>query len=433
MFRMENAQALLGVVLVLGICWALSEQKRRFPWRTAVGALAIQVGLILVLFGLPAARAVAEAMSTGVDTIGRAANAGTQFLFGFLAGGAQPYPVENPAPLFIFAFQVLPLILVISTLSALLWHWRVLKLVIRLFGILFERTLGLGGASALSAATNIFLGNVECALVVKGYLDRLSRSELFLMMVLGMATTAGSMMVAYVVIVGQVVPAAAVHVITAAIVSAPAGILLARVMIPPDAGELKGGADYSSELRYDSTIDAAVVGISDGLNLALNIGATLLVTVALVALLNSLFGLLPDFAGQPVTVQRVLGGAFAPLAWSLGVPWKEAGLAGFFLGAKLVLTEAVAFVELGKNAALLDPRTRIIMTYALCGFANLGSVGIIVAGFGVLMPTRRKEIHALIWKSLLAGFLATCLTGATVGAMPRELFGLTPPAAAAQS
>jgi concentrative nucleoside transporter, CNT family len=265
MFRMENAQALTGVVLTLGVCWLLSEQRRRFPWRAALGALVIQVGLIFLLFGLPSARAVVQGLSAGVDAIGAATNAGTQYMFGYLAGGPQPYPVETPGILFIFAFQVLPLILVISTLSALLWHWKVLKLLIRLFGLLFERTLGLGGASALSAATNIFLGNVECALVVKGYLDKFSRAELFLMMVLGMATTAGSMMVAYVAIVGQVVPAAAAHVITAAIVSAPAGILLARVMIPEAPGAERAPAEYSSALRYDSSLEAVLVGIQDGL------------------------------------------------------------------------------------------------------------------------------------------------------------------------
>jgi CNT family concentrative nucleoside transporter len=232
------------------------------------------------------------------------------------------------------------------------------------------------------------------------------------------------MMVAYVAIVGQAVPSAAAHVITAAIVSAPAGILLARIMIPEPPEAERAPAEYSSALKYDSSLDAVLVGIQDGLQLVLNVGATLLVTVALVALLNSLFGLLPAFGGQPVTVQRLLGGLFAPLAWSLGVPWKESGICGFLLGAKLVLTEAVAFIELGKSATLLDARTRILMTYALCGFANLASVGIIVAGFTVLMPGRRREIHALIWKALLAGFLATCLTASLVGVMPRELFGL---------
>lgn len=424
MFRWENAQALAGVAGVLLICWALSEDRRRFPWKTALGAIVCQLVLVLVLFGLPWARAVVQGLSDGVGALGAAASAGTQFLFGFLAGGPQPYPVENPGALFVFAFNVLPLILVISTLSALLWHWRILKWLIRGFGLVFEKTLGLGGASALSAATNIFLGNVECALVVKGYLDKFSRAELFLMMVLGFATTAGSMMVAYVAIVGRVVPMAAAHVVTAAIVSAPAGILLARIMIPAAKGDGQGPADYSSDLSYASSVDAAVTGIQDGLALVLNVAATLLVVVAFVALANQILGAFPDFAGQPVTVQRVLGGLFAPLAWAIGIPAGQSGLAGYLLGAKLALTEAVAFVELGRNAAAFDDRTRIILTYALCGFANLGSVGIIVSGFGVLMPDRRKEVQDLIWKALLAGFLATCFTGALVGVMPREVFGL---------
>jgi concentrative nucleoside transporter, CNT family len=425
MFRWENAQALVGLALVLAVTGLLSEDRRRFPWKMAIGAIAAQLVLVMVLFGLPSARAVAQGMSAGVDALTQATAQGTQFVFGFLAGGDQPYVVQNPGGMFIFAFNVLPLILVISALSALLWHWKVLKIAIRGFGFVFQKTMGLGGASALSAATNIFLGNVECALVVKGYLDKLSRAELFLMMVLGLSTAAGSTMVAYILVIRDAVPAAAAHVITAAIVSAPAGILLARIMVPEKPGEGGVVADYDSVLKYESSVDAISVGIQDGLNLVLNIGATLIVAVALVALVNILLGLFPEFAGEPLTVQRILGGLFAPLAWSLGAPARESGLAGYLLGAKLALTEVYAFIELGRMEGLSE-RSRIIMTYALCGFANVGSVGILVSGFGVLMPERRSEIIGLIGKALLAGFLATCMSAAVVGALPRELFGLGP-------
>jgi CNT family concentrative nucleoside transporter len=423
-FGWENAQSLIGVVLVMAVCWAWSEARARFPWRLAVGAILVQLALVLVLFGLPSARAVVEVLNRGVDGLASATQQGVQFVFGYLGGGAQPYQVANPGALFVFAFDVLPLIIVISALSALLWHWQVLKWVIRGFGLVFQKTLGMGGASALSAAVNIFLGNVECALIIKGYLEKLTRSELFLMMVLGLATVAGSTMIAYVTILRATIPDAAAHVITASILSAPAGILLARIMVPEEPGKGGEDAEYDSLLKYESTIDAIGVGTSDGLQVALNIGATLIVFVSLVAIANGLLGALPHIGGEALSVQRILGVIFAPLAWVIGIPWKEAAAAGNLLGVKLVLTEIVAFIDLAKTPELSE-RSRIIMTYAICGFANIGSVGIVVSGFGVLMPARRQEVIGLVWKALLAGFLATCMTGALVGVLPRSLFGLS--------
>ena len=422
-FGLENAQCVIGVVLVVLNCWAFSEARDRFPWRLAIGAILVQLVLVLVLFGLPAARGVIQVLNQGVDGLAGATQQGVQFVFGYLGGGAQPYQVANPGALFVFAFDVLPLIIVISALSALLWHWHVLKWVIRGFGFVFEKTLGMGGASALSAAVNIFLGNVECALIIKGYLAKLSRSELFLMMVLGLATVAGSTMIAYVTILRATIPDAAAHVITASILSAPAGILLARIMVPEEPGKGGEAAEYDSLLKYDSAIDAISVGTTDGLQIALNIGATLIVFVSLVAIANGVLGVLPHIGGEAISVQRILGVIFSPLAWVIGIPWKEAGAAGNLLGVKLVLTEIVAFIDLAKTPELSE-RSRIIMTYAICGFANIGSVGIVVSGFGVLMPARRTEVIGLVWKALLAGFLATCMTGALVGALPRSLFGL---------
>lgn len=423
-FGWENAQSLIGVVLVLVVCWAWSEARGRFPWRLAIGAILVQLALVVILFGLPSARAVIQVLNRGVDGLADATQQGVQFVFGYLGGGAQPYQVANPGALFVFAFNVLPLIIVISALSALLWHWHILKWVIRGFGFVFQKTMGMGGASALSAAVNIFLGNVECALIIKGYLDKLTRSELFLMMVLGLATVAGSTMIAYATILRMTIPDAAAHVITASILSAPAGILLARVMVPEEPGKGGEAAEYDSLLKYDSSIDAIGVGITDGLQIALNIGATLIVFVSLVAIANGLLSVFPPVGGGAITVQRVLGIIFAPLAWTIGIPWKEAGAAGNLLGVKLVLTEIVAFIDLAKTPELSE-RSRIIMTYAICGFANIGSVGIVVSGFGVLMPSRRKEVISLVWKALLAGFLATCMTGALIGALPRSLFGLS--------
>ncbi|MDZ4320518.1 MAG: nucleoside transporter C-terminal domain-containing protein [Phenylobacterium sp.] len=425
MFRLENAQSLLGLGLILVVCWALSEDRSRFPWRLALGAVAVQVALVLGLFGIPGARAVVRAINAGVDGLAAATAQGTQFVFGYMAGGAQPYDVTNPGALFVFAFQVLPLILVISALSALLWHWKILKWITQGFGFVFQKTMGLGGASALAVAVNIFLGMIESPIVIRAYLDKLTRSEVFLMIVVGLATVAGSTMVAYATILREVLPNAAAHVLVASIVSAPAGVPLARIMIPEKKGQGGYFADYGSLLKYDSSIDAISKGTMDGLTVALNISAILIVFVSFVAIGNGLLSVFPDVLGAPLTIERVLGVVFAPLAWLIGVPWAEAPQAGYLLGVKLMLTEFIAFIQLGGvPAEAMSERTRMIMTYALCGFANIGSVGITVTGMGVLMPERRAEIIGMVWKALLAGFLATCMTAAVVGAMPRELFGL---------
>jgi CNT family concentrative nucleoside transporter len=422
MFSLLNLQSLVGVVLVVAVCWAMSENRRAFPWRLTLGAVAVQAALVLALFAIPGSQGVLAAITGAVDGLAAATNRGTQFVFGYLAGGDQPYVVQNPPALFTFAFQVLPLILVISALSALLWHWRILRWITRGFGFLFQRTMGLGGASALAVAANIFLGMIESPIVIRAYLDKLSRSEMFLMMVVGLATVAGSTMVAYAALLAPVLPNAAGHVLVASIVSAPAGILLARILIPETPGQGGAHAEYDSALKYDSSIDAIVKGTADGLMVVLNISAVLIVFVALVALANVMLGGFWLFDG-PVTVERVLGWLFAPVAWAIGVSWDEAAKAGWLLGVKLTLTEFVAYIELGKvPAGEMSERTRMLMTYALCGFANIGSVGITVTGLSVLIPERREEVLGMVWKALLGGFLATLMTASVVGALPSGIF-----------
>lgn len=424
MFSLLNLQSLLGLFVIVAACWGLSENRRAFPWRLALGAIGVQAALVLALFAIPGSQNVLSAITGAVDGLAIATNRGAQFVFGYLAGGDQPYVVTNQPALFTFAFQVLPLILVISALSALLWHWKILKWITHGFGILFQRTMGLGGASALAVAANIFLGMIESPIVIRAYLDKLTRSELFLMMVVGLATVAGSTMVAYAAILAPVMSNAAGHVLVASIVSAPAGVLLARIIIPETRGEGGVAADYDSALKYDSAIDAIVKGTADGLMVVLNISAVLIVFVALVALANVMLGGFWLF-GDHVTVERVLGWLFMPVAWLTGVEWSEAGKAGWLLGVKLTLTEFVAFIELGKiPAGEMSERTRMLMTYALCGFANIGSVGITVTGLSVLMPERREEVLGMVWKALFAGFLATLMTACVVGALPGRVFGL---------
>jgi CNT family concentrative nucleoside transporter len=414
------------VLTVVGLCWAISENRRRFPWKLAIGAVLLQAVLVAALFGLPALRAVLAGAGQAVDGLATSTQTGVAFVFGFLAGTpSQPYALTNPGAMFVFAFRVLPVILVVCALAALLWHWRILKWITQAFGVIFEKTMGLRGPPALATAATIFMGQVEGPIFIRSYLPGLSRSELFMLITVGMACVSGSTMVAYATILKDVLPNAAAHVLTASIISAPAGVLLARILIPRDPeAEKPQPLDPASEKVYDSSIDALIRGTSDGLTIVLNVGATLIVFVALVAMLNGILGLFPAIGGAPLSVERGLGLVFAPLAWVMGIPWKDAPTAGSLLGVKLVLTEFSAFIKMGAiPVADMGERSRVIMTYALCGFANVASVGINLAGYSVLVPERRNEIVGMVWKAMLAGFLATCLTASVVGAMPSGLFG----------
>lgn len=426
MFGPENAQSLIGVAVIVALCWALSENRRRFPWKLAIGAVVLQAILVAALFGLPALRAALAGAGQAVDGLATSTQAGVAFVFGFLAGTPdQPYPLTNPGSMFVFAFRVLPVILVVCALAALLWHWRILKWITQGFGVVFEKTMGLRGPPALATAATIFMGQVEGPIFIRSYLPTLSRSELFMLITVGMSCVSGSTMVAYATILKGVLPNAAAHVLTASIISAPAGVLLARILVPRDAeAETPQPTDPESDKVYDSSIDALIRGTSDGLTIVLNVGATLIVFVALVAMLNGVLGLFPAVGGAPLSVERGLGVVFAPLAWAMGIPWSDAPTAGSLLGVKLVLTEFTAFIKMGAiPVGAMAERSRVIMTYALCGFANVASVGINLAGFSVLVPERRNEIVGMVWKAMLAGFLATCLTASVVGAMPPGLFG----------
>ncbi|MEZ5996049.1 MAG: nucleoside transporter C-terminal domain-containing protein [Hyphomonadaceae bacterium] len=424
-YTLENARSLAAVALILLVAWVFSENKRRFPLLLSAGALALQVGLVLALFAFPGARAVLNGVNGAVDAVAAASDRGAQFVFGYLSGGDQPFAAVREGAPFIFGFRVLPLILVISALSALLWHWRILKWITHGFGLLFQRAMGLTGPSALAVAANIFLGMVETPIVIRAYLDRLTRSELFLMMVVGLATVAGSTMVAYAVILRPVLENAAAHILVASIISAPAGVLLARIMIPEEAG----GAhlEPGEELRYGSAMDAITRGVQDGVMVAVNVAAFLIVFVSFVWLANSLLTLAPSIDGEPLTLQRIFGFVFAPVAYAIGVPWSEAQAGGAVLGTKLFLTEFIAYIDLGAIPAdALSERSRMILAYALCGFANFASIGIMTGGMSALMPNRREEIFSLAWKSLLPGFMSTLMTAAIVAALPAALFGQTP-------
>ena len=407
------AQSLLGYGGFIALAWLLSEKKSAVPWRTVFAGVALQIALALVILKLPGAHAVFAALNDGLLALERATRTGSSMVFGYLGGGPLPYAETTAGASFVLAFQALPIVLVMSALSALLFHWRVLPLLVRMMSWLLEKTLGVGGAVGLSTAANVFVGMVEAPLLVKPYLAQVSRGELFIILSAGMAGVAGTVMALYAGIVGPSVPGALGHILAASFISAPAAIVFAVLMVPPE------GAATGRHLRLsaldDSSMSAITRGTSEGLHLLLNIIAMLIVLVALVALANQMLALLPH-QGSAWSLQYLFGVLMTPLAWLAGIPWHEAATAGSLLGSKIILNEFIAYLDLAALPAdALSPRSRLIMTYALCGFANLGSLGIMIGGLTAMVPERRREILELGPRTLIAGTLATLSCGCLIG------------------
>jgi len=411
-----NPQGLLGIAALLALAWALSEDRRKPPVRLVTAGLILQIALALILLKLPGVKDAVLELNGVVQALDQATRAGTGFVFGYLGGGAPPFAVTQASATFVLAFQALPLILVMSALSALLFHWRILPVVVNGFSWALGRTLGIGGALGVSAAANVFVGMIEAPLLVRPYVARITRGELFALMVCGMATIAGTVMILYSIILKDTIPGALGHILSASLINVPGALLIAGLMVPPGEAATAGG--FAPERNAKSSMEAVANGTTQGIQLVLNVAAMLIVLVALVALANMILGLFPDLGGAPLTLERIFGWVFAPLAWLIGVPWDEAATAGALLGKKVVLNELLAYSDLARlEAGTLSDRARLIMVYALCGFANLGSLGIMLGGLGTLAPERRGEIVALGVKSLLAGLMATALTGAIVGLM----------------
>ena len=408
-------QGILGVVVLLAVAWALGEARRQVSWRLVIACLALQVVVALALLRVEVVQDAFAALNQLVLAVAAATETGTAFVFGFLGGGPAPYDVAHPERGFILAFQGLPLILVVSALSALAFYWRIAPLVVRAFAWALGKTLGLGGAVGVATAANVFVGMIEAPLLIRPYLKTMSRAGLFMVMTSGMATIAGNMFVLYATILGPVVPDAAGNLLTASLISAPAAIAVAALMVPGltkgDGGEIEIAASEAT-----SAMDAVVQGTQEGVKLVISVAATLIVVIALVALVNHGLALLPEVGGAALSLQRLLGWLMAPLAWLLGVPWADALLAGELMGTKIVLNELVAYLELAHlPEGALSAQSRLILTYALCGFANLGSLGILLGGLCAMVPERRAEIVALGPKSLISGNLACFMTGAVAG------------------
>ena len=409
------AHSLFGLAVLTGLAWLLSENRRAVSFRRVLAGLGLQLLIAALLLGLEPVKGLFVALNRLVLSLQDATQVGTGFVFGYLGGGPPPFALSYPQHEFILAFRALPLLLVVGALSALLFHWRILPLLVRGFAWVLEKTLGIGGALGVSAAANVFVGMTEAPLLIRPYLNSMPRSALFALMTCGMATVAGTVMVLYASILGPILEDALGQILTASLISAPAALTIAFILIPPESGQAAAGS-VPLPPRYRGAMDAITHGTLEAIPLFLNILAMLVVFVALVTLANQGLGLLPAVFGEPLTLQRLLGWVMAPLVWLIGIPWAEAQTAGALMGIKTVLNELLAYLELvALPEGALSARSQQIMTYALCGFANFGSLGILIGGLGAMAPERRNEIVALGLRSILAGTLATFMTGAVVG------------------
>jgi len=398
------------------VAWLLSEDRKAFPVRTVVAGLAMQVFLALLLLKVPVARDGLFALNGLVTALTDATRAGTAFVFGYLGQGDAPFTITQPSAYINFAFGVLPIIIVISALAALFWHWKILALLVKGIAVVLRRVLGIGGAVGLGGASTVFLGNIEGLLVIRPYLAKLNRSELFIMFTVGMSVVAGTVFVLYATILKPVLPGALGHILIASVMSLFGAIVIARIMIP---GEAATDTTSDSEMTYRSSMDAVSHGTEVGLKIWLQIIAMLIVITALVAMANMILAHAPGVFGAPITLQRVFGWLFAPVVWLYGVPWSEAVTAGSLLGTKTILNELIAYIDLTRlPPGALDPRSTLIVVYAMCGFANFSSVGIVIAGMSALEPDRRDEFVPLVMRALLAGTMASGLTGAMIGFLP---------------
>ncbi len=417
----DNGRALLGLVVIFAVCWAVSENRKAFPWRVVIGATAIQLFFALLFYGVPLLRDALAQGTVAMNALQAATKAGTNFVFGYVGDNSVWPGKDGATPGPVFFFQILPLVIVVASLAAILWHWRILRWITKGFAFVFSRTMGIGGATSLVVAANVFMGMTEAPLLIKPYFPRLTRSEIFIVMAAGFGTIAAAVMAIYSTMLEPVMHNALPQLLIASVMGTTAATAIALVMIPEmtSTKERSGDPDF----KYQSTMDAFSQGAGDGMKMVMNIAAMLIAALALLYLVNLILGVLPPVAGEAISVQRVLGWIFAPLMYLIGVPWDEAQKAGSLMGEKTVLNEFVAYLDLSQIPVdQMTDRTRRIVANALCGFANLGSIGIIVGGLSIIAPEKRDVFLSLSWKALLAGTLATCCSGAIIGILPSALY-----------
>ena len=395
--------SLLGIAVLLGIAFALSSAKRSINWRTVGGAFAIQASVgAFVLYSEPGKEVLLSATRFVANIIAYSQE-GINFLFG---------PIGDKSIAFIFAFNVLPVIVFFSALIAVLYHLKVMGIIIKVIGGFLQKALGTSRPESMSSAANIFVGQTEAPLVVRPFIPHMTSSELFAIMVGGLASIAGSVMAGY---AGMGVDLK--YLLAASFMAAPGGLLMAKIMLPETSKPNEDLHDVDAEdTGYANVFDAAASGAASGMQLALNVGAMLLAFIALIAMFNGLIGWTAGLFGyENVTFEGILGYVLQPLAWAIGVPWEEAQLAGSFIGQKLVVNEFVAYLNFLENQSQLSEASQAIITFALCGFANFSSIAILMGGIGAMAPTRRKEIARLGLKAVIAATLSNLMSAALAG------------------
>jgi concentrative nucleoside transporter, CNT family len=413
----DIARALFAIACLCALAFLCSEDRRRIPWRVVVGGLLLEIALALLLIHFPPARQIVSLANDAAHAVQTATDAGSGFVFGYLGGGPAPFDIRAPAASFIIAFKALPMVLTISALASLLYYWGVLQRVTALFALLLKHSMGVSGPLALGAAVHIFVGMVEAPLLIRPYLKNLQRGELFALMSCGLAGVAGTVMVIYASFLAPVLPDALGHILIASVISTPAALAVSALMVPWSA-ESDDDARLALENPPLSWIDAIIKGVADGVGPLVGIVSLLLTTIALVALVNMALGALPFIDGQPISLQRLFALFFRPLTWLIGAPWSETQTAAELMATKTVINEFVAFSHMGALPPdALSPKSRLVLTYALCGFANFGSMGILVGGLNAMVPERRAEIVDLGLRSIVSGTLATLLSATVAGVL----------------
>ncbi|MDR6625830.1 nucleoside transporter C-terminal domain-containing protein [Caulobacter segnis] len=409
----ETARALLGVVAFLGLGWLLSENKRAPPWRAVLVGLSCQVGLALLLTKVPAITAAFAAATRAVDALQAASRAGSSFMFGYLGGGRAPFSMADPSAAFIFAFQALPAILLVGALSALLWHWRVLIVIVRAAAWAFGKLFGVSGPVGVSTSACVFLGMVEAPLLIKPFLPRLTRAEIFIIMVDGLSVIGGSMMIVLGSLISAKVPNAFSHLLIASLISTPMAIGMARLIIPGEASATSEPIILSSP--YRSSLEALTFGTLDAVKMVLNIAGLLIVFVGLIALINMGLAALPH-AGAPLTLGAILGWLLTPIVWLTGAPLPDLRTVGAILGTKVAANEVVAYSDMmALPPGALSDKSLLILTYALGSFGNVGSVAILIGSLSAMAPDKVGEVVELGFKALAAAFLTICMTATIMG------------------
>ena len=415
---MEIIQIIFGGIILILLGVLFTNNFRKINLLYLLNAIILQFALSFLLLKVPPITNAFNSLSNGVLALKDATDKGTGFVFGYLAEGApKPFEVIDPGVANIFIFSGLMLIIVVSALSAIFWHWRILPVIIRAISTLFKKPLNVGGPIGLSSTANIIFGQVEAPLLIRPYLGKMTKHELLVLMTVGMSTISGGVMVVFVTMLSELYTINLItHFLTASIISVPAAIMYANIMMPSDTKTEKEKEIEESKL-YRGTMDALTSGTQDGLQITLNIAALLLVLITIVTLVNTgLEALLPMISDEPITLERLAGWVFAPVAWCMGIPTSEMQLAGSLLGVKFILNEFVAYINLSSiDPSMLSENSRVIMLYALCGFANLSSVGILLSGIGTMIPERKSDLISVSGKALIGATLASCFTGLVVG------------------